>query len=101
MAGASLPILSGLKAWRIEIITDIMQSKLIIMEYTTEPSFKNASWKEKKAESKGGRQGRQKNKDKEEGELNRKSDKHEKCRKNLPRLSSRCTSKDSPKKKVL
>lgn len=71
---------SCLKARRIEIITDILQSKLIIMEYAIEPSFKNAAWKEKKAENKGARQGRHKNKDKEEGELGKKSDKHEKCR---------------------
>jgi hypothetical protein len=53
------------------------------MEYSIEPSFKNTAWKEKKAENKVGRQGRHKNKDRDDGDLTRKSDKHERCRRSM------------------
>lgn len=50
------------------------------MDYSTEPTFKNKAWKEKKAENKVKRQGRGKTKDKDEGDSLRKSDRYERCR---------------------
>lgn len=47
------------------------------MEYSAQPAFKNPAWREKKLEARIGRHGKGRPRDKEEGELFRKSDKHE------------------------
>jgi hypothetical protein len=71
------------------------------MDYSTEPSFKNPAWKEKKLESKMNRQGRGRNKDKDEVDIIRKSDKHERCKPLFTRLSPRRPTKKPAQEALL